>query len=271
MHDIQTVRITFTHQPHQPNCNLKHMYHNVLTRFVCWASRISRTVHMTYESMHTIPNWDTHEANCDRGDPNRETYNPHNPRDTNNSWPWWPQYLYKRIENLRIRHSNHHQVHPVYLHKKICLKKNVSKRKKATQKGNPPQPDYDFKGVILRLVSLIQQKRRSNIPSMAAMQCGKEVPPLPEVISHFLPSIRSCWCYNDFIHILVNNGLANFYEKFTGFVVGHPEGVADALGTVSCCQEPQCSGQSEMWRNGFFIVNLVVSFLFWMWFSQESH
>ena len=29
---------------------------------------------MTYESMHTIPNWDTHEANCDTDDPNRETY-----------------------------------------------------------------------------------------------------------------------------------------------------------------------------------------------------
>ena len=59
----------------------------------------------------------------------------------------------------------------------------------------------------------------------------------------------------DFIRILVNDGLANFYEKFTDYVVGHPEGVADALGTVSCCQEPQCSSQSEVCWNGFFSVS----------------
>ena len=32
-------------------------------------------------------------------------------------------------------------------------------------------------------------------------------------------------------------------------------GAADALRTVSCCQEPQCSSQSETCRNGLFIVS----------------
>ena len=50
--------------------------HNVLTRFVCWAFRISRTVRMTYTFLHNIPNWDTHEANCDIDNPNWERYHP---------------------------------------------------------------------------------------------------------------------------------------------------------------------------------------------------
>ena len=96
---------------------------------------------MTYEYMHTIPNWDTHEANCDTDDPNRETYHPHNPRDT------------------------HISFHP--------------------------------SGVVgVTMTS-------SAYSSMMAWQTSM--------------------------------------KKFTGYVVGHPEGVADVFGTVSCCQEPQCS------------------------------
>ena len=127
---------------------------------------------MTYESMHTIPNWDTHEANCDTDDPNRETYHPHNPRDRNNSWPWWPQGLYKGIENLRIRHSDHHQVHPVYLHKKIYLK-NVSKGKKATQKRIPPPPDDDSEGSDIEV-------SQSN-PAKKKKQYSKPKHPTPAV------------------------------------------------------------------------------------------
>ena len=35
-------------------------------------------------------------------------------------------------------------------------------------------------------------------------------------------------------------------KKDRKICIVHPEGVTDALGTFSCCQEPQCSSQSEM-------------------------
>ena len=123
MHDIQTVRITFAHQPHQPNCNPKHMYQHLMYWLDSYAGHAESAVQFIWHTNLCIPSRTgiRTKRTAIRYDPNRETYHPHNPRDTNNLWPWWPQGLYKRIENLRIRHSDHHQIHPVYLHKKICL------------------------------------------------------------------------------------------------------------------------------------------------------
>ena len=133
IHDIRTFKYEYRLriEPHQMNCNPKHIHQHLLTRFVCWACRISRTVHMTYQSLHAIPNWDTHEANCVTDYLNRNTHHPHSPRDTKHSWPSWPLGLYKRVENSRIHHSEHHyhHVHAVSPHKKIC-QKNVLKGKK---------------------------------------------------------------------------------------------------------------------------------------------
>ena len=95
---------------------------------------------MTYESLHTIPNWDTHEANFDTDDPIRDIYHPHNPRDTSHSWSSWPQGLYERVENV-IRHSEHHnhQVHQVSTHKKICKREDILE-------GKTKPPDNDSEG-----------------------------------------------------------------------------------------------------------------------------
>ena len=55
------------------------MYQHLMHWLDSYAGHAESAVQfMTYESMHTIPNWDTHEANCDTDDPNRETYYPHN-------------------------------------------------------------------------------------------------------------------------------------------------------------------------------------------------
>ena len=167
----KTVWITFTHQPHQSNCNPKHMYQhlNVLTRFVCWACRMSRTVHMSYESMHTISNWDTHEANCDTEEPNQETYHPHNPRDTNNLWLWWPLSLYKRFEFVTRIIIKYIQ----FIYTRKYALKNVSKGKKATRKRIPPPPDDDSEGSDIEV-------SQSN-PSKKKKQYSKPKLPTPAV------------------------------------------------------------------------------------------
>ena len=118
---------------------------NVLIRFVCWACRISRTVHMTYESLHTTPTLHTHEANCDTDDPNRDTYHPHNLRDTNHSYR---RVCIKgsRTHEFVTQKSSSSSTSSFYTQENMP-KIDVSKRKKKpTQKRTPPPPDDDSEG-----------------------------------------------------------------------------------------------------------------------------
>ena len=55
MHDIQTVRITFTHQPHQPDCNPKHMYQHLMYWLDSYDGHAESAVQLIWHTNLCIP------------------------------------------------------------------------------------------------------------------------------------------------------------------------------------------------------------------------
>ena len=139
----------------------------ILTLFVCWESRISRTLHMTYEASHTIPSWDRHEAKCDTDDPNRTILG-----IRTIGGPAGRTVCIKRDENSRIRHSEHHHhlVHPASPYKKYAKKGSIKREDKTTQKHTPP--DYDSEGNNIEVTQSIQQQKEAMFQAQAPYSCS---------------------------------------------------------------------------------------------------
>ena len=132
-HPIRTNNAYIRHEPHQPNCNPKHMHQHLMSWLDSYSGHAESAVQLFIRhTIHYIPSlgYARSELRYRRPESKYIAYHPHIPRDTHNPWPSWPQGLYKRIEISQIRHSehHHHQVHPVSPDKKNVSLSTVASR-----------------------------------------------------------------------------------------------------------------------------------------------